>query len=483
MMQLKTFIDQKGTTCAYVELFGHENLVKALKAPLRALWTMERIIYDTPKKRFWYDEHLIKKGNKRQDVKISYTTKNVNVVLGTLKQREMIHEKEICIDRDAEFSYIIVSGTNGYVTVEQPEGDMQTFKLSNVKARYIEDGLSWLNGDTRPGKGWHVAVRGTIPIQFMLKPAQVQPCLSPFLDRKCMSLDMVWACWQIWTNDEMIDIMRGQDSCEGKLVGKWTSWRVVNAKEFIKNAAYVKRRDEYVRDCLAVLCLVLDILETNDVLLAILPGAYLPLNHQRDPKIAEQIGNALCIMDIHFHLALNFNAILEKKGRLMVLHNTSMLTQQSLIEQHVTRIMFSSLDALGTYVELIKKDDMRPVVMATGELKDRRSVGNGAILERGLSAFDERLAYLSPVAYRCMFSPQINPHITEKAKKVDVENFSPLKFDRKYIKDHTNQSSSIKASSSQSSQRGNRSSSSSSSTKPTSTPRLSSSPSSPSSSP
>lgn len=59
------------------------------------------------------------------------------------------------------------------------------------------------------------------------------------------------------------------------------------------------------------------------------------------------------------------------------------------------------------------------VAMITGDHKHRQRVGNGAIGDKAFSAFDERMAYLSPVAYRYLFCAAANPHILNNLKGIE----------------------------------------------------------------
>ena len=88
------------------------------------------------------------------------------------------------------------------------------------------------------------------------------------------------------------------------------------------------------------------------------------------------------------------------------------------------------IDILTTYSNLIK-ETKKPLVMITGEPSQvYRRLGNGSLAtNHGLSAFDERLAYLSPVAYRYMFSGYINKQmkhyqLLDSDKYVDVSRIA-----------------------------------------------------------
>ena len=405
-----------------------------IKSPLRTIWAAY-----ANGMRIWDNKNIKQWIKNRGEIQISYKSDSVTTrtPLGEKKKKFETNFHGDMIP--SSFSYKL---SPDEIVMSSGGGVSKTFPFSDIKVGCLdEDAAAWIKEENPiqskySDHAYKVVMLGTIPIQFNIIRG---PKLISFKQGDIMTVNKLWACWKKWSTQDILKIIPQKMIIRERIGDK--TFKHINSEsvpEFLGLEAYIKMRDEYITQCEAVFELMLTMTRRGkkNMLLLLLPAAFLPWNHQTDETIKNQKGNGMVIHDIHINMVRKFSQILSLpiySDMFVCVHNVNKLLKENATEKFSDRFLFSPLDILGSYFLMKEKHPMySPVLMSTGEHNSNDRVGNGALGSGGLSALDERLAYLSPVVYRCMFNPNINPYIRRhieiiKLRRVEIR---PIKYDK-----------------------------------------------------
>jgi hypothetical protein len=297
---------------------------------------------------------------------------------------------------------------------------------------------AWLGGTRGARLGSALAIRAKIPIQFVCLDNGKLVSLNESPETP-MIIDCVWACWPQLSSKQILSIIPNSEKVEGRL--KYINYNYVN--EFLQTDKYINLRKGFIEESLKTLDIMLAITTEKECLLATLPAASMPWNNHADYDDPLKRANAQVIIDIHYHMARNFDLFMVKanaalgKKRHLVLYNTKNILKYTDIRNVSSEYVKYEprMDCIGTHLQY-KRD--KSVIMITGESNHPSCTGNGALGLDGFSSFDERMSYLSPIAYRCMFCPEINPHIINNLSVKPAIEISVSEYTRdSYMYDRT----------------------------------------------
>ena len=411
----------------YTSLENNPIIVRTVKFPIRYLWAFENMKNPNEKKkgfgkskfeRIWdMNSELWERKNLWKNNQIKFYMVNTFTITIEYNNGNIFVNKTIpfidtspLIDKNGKevnvtFSYEM--SKSGFTFKQQQQ--QRYIPLNNINIAFDSTKKpsikKWLENDIISDdiaeNIIYFAMSAIIPIQFnIVKRENKDFCQCQVYDNIKL-LNTIWGCWAKLTST--------------KLLG---SERDPNDDDI--NDSYKNIVDKYTDNFPIILDIIMSLVEEGGYLLILIPGAFLPWGGRHyDNSIKKTI-----LEDIAGKI---FSKLMEYQinhtNKHIVIHNLQFISTVLQTQASNHNVLTSKFDTLTTYDYLITKGKS-PYIMVTGDHHSRNSIGNGAISKRGLTAFDERLMYLSPIAYRTMFSPDLNPNILQHFNK-DNNKYKP----------------------------------------------------------